>query len=131
MDNQTLPEMKSFDLLREANVTRQREWDRGDVITIEYRGNELAGEVGEACNIVKKLARERLGVRGSRATLEQLADELADVIICADLVAMQAGIDLGRAVARKFNSTSEKNGLSTFLRRQESTNFVEGAESKP
>jgi NTP pyrophosphatase (non-canonical NTP hydrolase) len=126
----TLPEL-DFALLREANATRQKEWDRGDVITLEYRSNELAGEVGEACNIVKKLARERLGIRGSRATVRELADELADVVICVDLVAMHAGIDLGLAVGRKFNATSEKNGLSVFLRRSESTDYVEHALSEP
>jgi NTP pyrophosphatase (non-canonical NTP hydrolase) len=101
--------------LREANETRQREWDRDERITLAYRGNELAGEVGEACNVVKKLERERLGIRGSRATLQQLSDELADVVICVDLVAMAAGVDLAAAVVAKFNATSEKNGLVTRL----------------
>lgn len=102
-------------LLRTANSARQREWDPNDQITLEYRGNELAGEVGEACNVIKKLARERLGIRGSRATAAQLAEELADVVICADLIAMQAGIDLDDAVSHKFNDTSEKYGLKTRM----------------
>lgn len=101
--------------LRRANETRQREWDKENGITAEYRGNELAGEVGEACNVIKKLARERLGIRGSRATVEQLAEELADVVICVDLVAMCFGIDLGAAVVAKFNATSEKYGLATRM----------------
>lgn len=107
---------KHFATLREANVARQRLWDAEDKIDIAYRGNELAGEVGEACNLIKKIARERLGIRGSRATLGQLAEELADVVICADLIAMGEGIDLfGDAVPRKFNATSEKVGLPVFL----------------
>ena len=101
--------------LREANIARQKEWDAGNQITLTYRGNELAGEVGEACNIMKKLERERLGIRGSRATVEQLAEELADIVICTDLVAMSEGIDLDAAVAAKFNATSEKVGLATRL----------------
>lgn len=105
----------AFTSLREANAVRQREWDKDDRISLSYRGNELAGEVGEACNIIKKLDRERLGIRGSRASVEQLADELADVIICADLVAMMAGVDLDAAVVRKFNATSEKVGLKTRM----------------
>lgn len=99
--------------LRVANTARQREWDPSDAITLAYRGNELAGEVGEACNVIKKLERERLGIRGSRAGLDALAEELADVLICLDLIAMQAGIDLGDATMRKFNATSEKYGLET------------------
>ena len=67
------------------------------------------------CNVVKKLERERLGLRGSRATLEDLADELADVVICADLLAKAANINLDEAVARKFNKTSEKYNLPIRL----------------
>lgn len=107
--------MDYFTTLRAANVARQQEWDAGNQITLSYRGNELAGEVGEACNVIKKLERERMSIKGSRATLEQLAEELADVIICADLIAMSAGIDLDVAVAEKFNATSEKVGLRTRL----------------
>ncbi len=101
--------------LRAANAARQVEWDAGGEIDAAYRGNELAGEVGEACNVIKKLERERRGIRGSRATVQDLADELADVVICTDLIAMQYGIDLDAAVERKFNATSEKVGLVTRL----------------
>lgn len=101
--------------LREANSTRQAEWDPSDQITLEFRGNELAGEVGEACNVIKKLARERLGIAGSRDTKEHLAEELADVVICADLIGMTAGINLADAVVHKFNASSEKVGLKTRL----------------
>jgi NTP pyrophosphatase (non-canonical NTP hydrolase) len=101
--------------LRGANLARQAEWDTEGQITLSYRGNELAGEVGEACNIIKKLERERMGIKGSRASLADLAEELADVIICADLIALQLGIDLDRAVAEKFNKTSEKVGLATRM----------------
>lgn len=107
--------MTSFDSLSKANATRQIEWDPSDKITLAFRGNELAGETGEACNIIKKLERERLGLRGTRATKEQLADELADIVICADLCATTAGIDLGAAIVSKFNATSEKYGLKTRM----------------
>lgn len=99
--------------LRLANMDRQREWDPSDAITLAFRGNELAGEVGEACNVIKKLERERLGLRGSRSSRLALAEELADIVICVDLIAMQAGIDLEEAVCGKFNATSEKYGLKT------------------
>jgi NTP pyrophosphatase (non-canonical NTP hydrolase) len=76
---------------------------------------ELAGEVGEACNVAKKLERERLGWAGSRDTVEHLAEELADVIICVDLVAMDFNLDLGLWVPHKFNMTSEKVGMRTRI----------------
>ncbi len=107
--------MTTHPTLRSANIARQGEWDQDNQISAAYRGNELAGEVGEACNVIKKLERERLGILGSRATVGELADELADVLICADLIAMHYGIDLEAAVARKFNATSEKVGLRTRL----------------
>lgn len=108
---------QSLDLrdLHAANIARQAEWCPDQVPDLSFRGNELGGECGEAQNVIKKLERERQGWRGSRATKDDLADELADVVICADLCAVTAGIDLGAAVLRKFNATSEKQGLSVFL----------------
>ena len=126
--------IQTFKTLRAANAARNVEWDPDAKINLVWRGNELAGEGGEAIqealfmlvdlavklgkvnNTVKKLQRERDGLPGSRAPLAQLASELADLVICADLTAMQAGIDLmGQAVPDKFNETSEKVGLKTRL----------------
>lgn len=107
--------MDTFDKLRQANLDREKEWDPNNRITLTYRGNELGGEVGEAQNVIKKLERERIGIRGSRATKEQLAEELADVIICVDLIAMDENIDLRSALVSKFNATSEKYGLSVRM----------------
>ena len=102
--------------LREANIEREREWDKDNVITLSYRGNEMAGECGEACNIIKKLERAKLGLKGNTATVQQLADELADVVICADLIAMDMEIDLfGKAIPEKFNKTSIKYDLQTRM----------------
>lgn len=107
----------SFRKLREVSQARQREWygDKMGSITLSYRGNELAGEVGEACNIIKKIEREQMGVGGSRATPEQLAEELGDVVLCVELIAAQLGIDLAAAVISKFNKTSAAYGLKTRL----------------
>lgn len=101
--------------LREANLRRQKEWDKDNSIDLSYRGNELAGEVGEACNVIKKLDREKRGIRGSRSTPEALAEELADVVICVDLIAAQFNLDLPTAVRQKFNATSRKLGFNTFI----------------
>lgn len=104
-----------FDL-RQANIARDLEWNTGsEKLSLTFRGNELAGEVGEACNVVKKMERARLGLKGSHATAVDLADELADILICVDLLAMDAGVDLGVALRSKFNATSEKYGLATRI----------------
>jgi NTP pyrophosphatase (non-canonical NTP hydrolase) len=97
--------------LRSANLARQSIWCPEQKPDLSFRGNELAGETGEVCNVIKKLERERQGWRGSRDTKDHLAEELADVVICADLIAIAAGIDLDAAVTAKFNATSEKVGL--------------------
>lgn len=77
--------------LHKANVARDKEWNPDHKCDLDFWGVELAGEVGETCNIIKKIERERLGMRGSRATLQDLADELADCIICVDLIACHVG----------------------------------------
>lgn len=86
--------MTEFTSLRKANIARQNEWDPGSYASnLHWRLNELGGELGELCNVLKKLHRERCGVPGSRATIEQLTEELADVVICIDLTAMERGWD--------------------------------------
>ncbi len=107
--------MTSLTRLRFANENRHLEWDPTNQVTLGFRGLELGGEVGEAQNVIKKLERKRLGLIGPTDTIEHLAEELADVIICADLAAMTAGIDLSKAVRKKFNATSVKVGLKTRL----------------
>ena len=107
--------MEFLDKLKEANKIRQKEWDTGGNVTLAYRGNELAGEVGEACNLIKKLERERFGMVGSRTSVEHLAEELADVLICLSLISIEIDVDLVEATAAKFNKTSEKYGLKTRI----------------
>lgn len=107
--------MLSIALLQNAHVLRQNEWCPDIKPDLSFRGNEMAGEVGEACNVIKKLERERHGWRGSRSTTERLGEELADVVHTAVLCAITADIDLQRFVIRKFNQTSDDNGLATRI----------------
>ena len=101
--------------LRAASIKRDIEMNGTGKFSLSFRGNELAGEVGEACNILKKLDREKMNIVGSRATPDQLEDELADIIICVDLIAMEFNIDLESVTRRKFNKTSEQRNLKTSL----------------
>lgn len=105
--------MTTYSNFLEANRARQVEWDKDSNITLAYRGNELAGEVGELCNVIKKLERERIGIRGSRASKDDLEEELGDAIICLYLIGMHMDIDPDKAARKKFNKTSEKYGLQT------------------
>lgn len=106
----------SFKQLRDANTQRHLEWSNSDQpYSLLYRATELSGEVGELCNVIKKIERERMGLVGSRANMEELAQELADVIIAADLLAMDLGLDMAEIVKQKFNMTSEKYKLNTKI----------------
>ena len=104
----------SFEALRKSNEVRHEEWAGGESLPLSFRGLELGGEAGEACNQIKKIERIRLGLAGGKEDLQALAEELADVVICADLIAMDLGIDLGEAIEKKFNQTSSKYGLETM-----------------
>lgn len=110
-------EMKhlSFDELRYFNVQRNKEWDVSGQITASFRGLELAGEVGELCNNIKKLERERMGMKGSRTSVRALALEIGDALITLDLVAMHYGIDVAEAVKTVFNAKSDEHGFLTRI----------------
>jgi NTP pyrophosphatase (non-canonical NTP hydrolase) len=99
------PSGLTFNHLKMVNEHRARisfpqceKWGLGDW------GCALAGEVGEACNKIKKLR------RGETISNEDIADELADAVIYADLICTQLGVTLGEAVARKFNEVSDRVG---------------------
>lgn len=85
-------------------------------------GAATAGECGEACNVAKKLLRIRTGLAqfnkdgiGEIEYKQKLADEIADMIIYADLWAQSEGIDLGEAVMNKFNRDSIKHNAKEKL----------------
>lgn len=103
--------MEFLDNLRRANALRYMEWTNGKPPSPMFDALELGGEVGELLNVVKKLEREAIGWRGSRATAADFADECGDVLICLDKLALRYGVDLAAATARKFNATSEKMGF--------------------
>lgn len=106
-------ELLTFRALRVANVARKARW-HGDAD--EWSGadwsNAMAGECGEACNVVKKLRRHETHTGTAYNTpqadvlLIALAAEIADLVIYADLLAEKYGIDLERAIVEKFNHVS-------------------------
>jgi hypothetical protein len=78
--------------LRVANEERAKIWGASGQIDMDWRMNELAGEAGEACNVLKKIVREMAGEVGSRASKDRAIEELSDVVICLDLMAMAADL---------------------------------------
>lgn len=110
----------TFAELSEKSQSRRDRWHTPD--TEPWTGadwsNAMCGEAGEAANVVKKLRRHETGMpdRIPRSELvAMLADELGDVVAYADLLARHYGIDLGEAVADKFNRVSEREGFPERL----------------
>jgi NTP pyrophosphatase (non-canonical NTP hydrolase) len=79
-------------------------------------GGATAGELGEACNLAKKIIRIRDGVRGNRegddlATLRaKCGKEFADTIIYCCLAMAKLGLDAESVVRDVFNNKSDEIG---------------------
>lgn len=81
--------------------------------------DRLAGLLGKhggsIANTLKKLEREARGWPGSRASKDELFSPMVALMRTLGHVADRYGFDLGEAVVKKFNATSEKVGLVTRL----------------
>lgn len=110
-----------FATLRAANLSRCARWHPGGLNewSLSDWFTATMGELGEAANVAKKLNRERDGIAGNTVSEKELradlSDEIADVAIYLDILAASEGIDLAKAIARKFNATSEKVGFPERL----------------
>ncbi len=112
----------TFDQLRAVNVPRCEKWHPPGSLpwSLADWSNALCGEAGELANVIKKIRRQETGaVNQGDPTVEALKNmamnELADVVIYADLLADQLGGDLGQAIKAKFNKVSEKYGFPERL----------------
>lgn len=113
----------TFDILRANNVLRcVRDWKHSlSGWSVAEWGNATAGELGEACNVAKKMLRWDHNIRTDLAAKSReeykkdLAQELADTIIYIDLWAASEDIDLGEAVRTAFNNKSREIGSTVLL----------------
>ena len=104
---------------RPINVQRATEGFKCyDNQPLTYWTTALAGEVGELCNMIKKMQRvERGGVDGGSSytakdiTKEMLKEEIGGIAIYLDLLASLLNISLEEAIVDTFNSKSEKHGF--------------------
>lgn len=108
-----LPKFYASDL-RTANYARQQQWDPNHRIDLVWRVNELFGEAGEFANVLKKLRRESLGIQGSRATMQAAMEEIADVVICADLVGMHLDLVVDGSIHPHRINPRPDYGLDIF-----------------
>ena len=65
-------------------------------------GGALAGEVGELCNYLKKMA------RGDDIKKKKLAHEVADILTYLSLLSNELDIDMEEALIEKFNIVSKR-----------------------
>jgi NTP pyrophosphatase (non-canonical NTP hydrolase) len=109
--------------MRPINVQRATEGFKCyDNQPLTYWTTALAGEVGELCNMIKKMQRvERGGVDGGSSytakdiTKEMLKEEIGGIAIYLDLLASLLDISLEEAIVDTFNSKSEKYGFKEKL----------------
>ena len=101
--------------LRRINAQRAEAWAQGSGDDALFAATEFGGEAGEVLNVIKKLVRAARGWKGSRDTVEHLAEEIGDCVICLDNIARTYNIDLAEATAAKFNKTSEANDFPQRL----------------
>jgi NTP pyrophosphatase (non-canonical NTP hydrolase) len=111
----------SISKISATNLTRCLRWHPDGIKSWSLSDWAVAvsGEVGELCNVVKKLNRERDGLKGNKESMSELQTalwkEVADVYLYLDLFAQAAGMDLQTAIVQKFNEVSERNGFSERL----------------
>ncbi len=107
--------MLTFDQFQKINSQRAQRWHPGFPNDASWSGsdwsNAMAGECGEACNIVKKLRRAEDDLVGvldvfSDELRAMLGEEIADTITYAFLLAEYYGINVGEEIAAKFNKVS-------------------------
>ena len=110
----------TFDLLREANITRLPTFRnaKGELSHPTKDGEApggdwsdadwfvaLTGELGELGDLMKKVRRGDLTKEEAQADLGR---EIADVMTYLDILAFRLGVDVGKATVAKFNEVSER-----------------------
>lgn len=119
----------TFTQLREANLKRipqyknkqggpahsdpeGRDWSPGDWMTA------VTGEVGELAGLLKSYRRGDYTSEELHLLSEKIGNEAADIVTYLDILCSQFNIDLGDAVAAKFNVVSHRVGADVFLDRE-------------
>lgn len=110
--------MLTIEALADANAARCRSGFGHSLKSwslLEWAG-ATAGEIGEACNVAKKIIRVRDGIRGNKrednlsALRAKFGQELADGIIYAVLAMLAAGLNPEDEIRKTFNNKSIEIG---------------------
>lgn len=113
---QSLPHIEVTNLMRALRWHKQglESWSLSDW------GVALAGEVGELCNVIKKLNRIAGDIQsknnGKESELRtQLKMEIGDSFVYLDLIAQRAGLHLDECIRDTFNRISIREGFPERL----------------
>ena len=92
-------------------------------VPITYWTTAISGELGELCNMIKKLERVRMGgidggstKTAATITPADLKEEIGGIFIYLDLLSSILGIDLQEAIIDTFNEKSTKYGFKQFVK---------------
>jgi len=114
----------SFSTLRKANVLRLPQFknSKGEKSHSKADGSDwssaewmqaVTGELGELCNVLKKVRRGDISLEDA---MPMIKNEFADIVTYLDIAAFQFRIDLGDAVAEKFNEVSRRVQSDIFIK---------------
>ena len=100
----------TFQELSSKNIALCREvYPKACTMAPERLAAMLAHKMGDVCTLLKSLQ------AGEDIDTHSIGQQFAETIICADLLCWRFGINLGDAVAERFNADAEKRGSSARL----------------
>jgi NTP pyrophosphatase (non-canonical NTP hydrolase) len=113
---------RTFEAVSRVNLERALVWHPGGLqewSPAEW-GNAAAGEMGELCNVLKKILRVEGGIQQAnnldKNTLRQMAaQEIGDTFLYLNLIAQRLGLDMYECIADTFNRVSEREGFEQRL----------------
>ena len=118
----------TFKKLSEINLKRAKRWHKTDNLndwSISDWAVAAAGEMGEICNVVKKLRRiesQYIGIndkdrqiKDNKHAIEEIGKEIADTVLYLNLLSIRCGLSLEEEIINKFNQTSDKYGFEEKL----------------
>ncbi len=96
--------------LRRQNIARCREvYSKACTIAPIRLAGLLRVQIGELCSLVKSLE------AGEVLDVHDIGQEIAEAIICADVLCWRFGISLEDAIVENFNASAKKHGSAVRL----------------
>lgn len=98
-------------------------WHKGGLAewSVSDWGVSFGGEAGEVLDAIKKLRRLELGNRGANnpqsieEAIQDIGEEVVDTFCYGILICLRLGIDFEKALVRKFNAVSQREGFPQRL----------------